>query len=75
MKTNEELKKTAGVLIQSDIERLTATIKDIQHLIDNPDIDEDAWNIISGIANEMRLMEKAYARRLIALMKQNHMLI
>lgn len=74
MKKKDELLKDAGRLTYNDLDEVKQSLRDLQHLIDHPEIDEDNMYRIFSIASSIRALEKLYMRRLVALLKQNHML-
>lgn len=74
MKEKNELLKDAGKLTFNDLAEVKQACKDLQHLVDSPEIDEDNMYRIFSIASSVRALEKLYMRRLVALLKQNHML-
>lgn len=73
MKTQKELKLEAGKLTSSEIDRLKVLKSDIEHLIKNPKVSEEALDSLLSTSLEVQAFCEIYTRKLISVLKQNHM--
>jgi hypothetical protein len=74
MKTPEEMKSTIGKLTSPEIDRLKSMKKDIEYILDNPKVSEDSLEKMMSISVEVQAFCEIYTRKIIAMLKQNHMI-
>lgn len=74
MKTADSIKKQNSVLSSEDKKNLLNLIEDIQKLIQDNQINEDALRTLDNTITSLSALKNNYMWRIIRAAKQNHML-
>lgn len=74
MKTKKELKIKIGEITHPEIQKLDFISKTCESLIEKKVIDENTLREVDNLFSEIMILKDTYTRRLISLLKQNHMI-
>ena len=74
MKTKEEINKKIGEFTHTEISKLDFIIKSCESLKGKNIIDEDTIRDLSNMYAEIYILKENLTRRLINILKQDHML-
>ena len=73
MKTREEINKKIGELTHIELSKLDYIIKSCERIKDRLKIDEETLKDLSNMYAEIHIIKESFTRRLIHILKQDHM--
>tara|TARA_R110002110_G_scaffold33593_1_gene115070 strand:+ start:483 stop:710 length:228 start_codon:yes stop_codon:yes gene_type:complete len=74
MKTKEEINKKIGELTHTETSKLDYIIKSCERIKNRLKVDEDTIKDLSNMYAEIYILKENLTRRLIKLLKQDHMI-
>ena len=74
MQTKEELKNKIGELSHTEVSKLEYISKICERLTARKSIDEDTLKDLSNMYTEIYILKESFTKRLISILKQNHMI-
>ena len=74
MKHFKNIQQAVGELNESEIQNIKFTITQLQEIIDNKKVDDNSLTKIDNILVTLSAFRTTYVKRLIKLLKRNHML-
>ena len=74
MKTREEINKKIGELTHIELSKLDYIIKSCERIKDRLKIDEETLKDLSNMYAEIHIIKESFTRRLIRILKQDHMI-
>ena len=74
MKTKEEINKKIGELTHNETSKLDYIIKSCERIKNRLKVDEDTIKDLSNMYAEIYILKENLTRRLIKLLKQDHMI-
>lgn len=74
MKKIEDIRKTAGELNAPDVDNLKYLVKELEQIIENNEVSELNLTRIDNLITTLSAFRMNFVKRLIKLLKQNHML-
>lgn len=73
-KSPNEIKSRESELYAFDVENIKGTIRTLEHILANPNIDEGMLTRLSSVEVEITILRKQITYRLIALLKKGYQL-
>ena len=74
MESLNNIKLKDALMSEQDKKTISALVQDLQHILENPKINEDLLKRLWNIENSVESLRENYMWRILRTAKQNHML-